>query len=139
MAAWTAAARRADMRSNLLAAVLLTLAIVSHHFTAMGAIEIIPDPTRVINASSLSPALLAIAIAGVATAVLTMSLAGALLDHRVREQNMRLAAAVAHMSQGLGVFDGSARLIPLNQAYLRMYGLSAELAKPGCSLHDLFH
>jgi methyl-accepting chemotaxis protein len=139
MAALTAAARRADMRSKLLAAVLLTLAIVSHHFTAMGAIEIVPDPTRVIDASSLSPSLLAIAIAGVATAVLTMSLAGALLDHRVREQNMRLAAAVDHMSQGLGMFDASARLILVNQAYLRMYGLSAELAKPGCSLHDLFH
>ena len=29
--------------------VLLTLAIVSHHFTAMGAVEIVPDPTRMIT------------------------------------------------------------------------------------------
>jgi methyl-accepting chemotaxis protein len=138
MVALMVAARRADMRSRLLAAVLLTLAIVSHHFTAMGAIEIIPDPSRVINASSLSPSLLALAIAGAATAVLSMSLAGAFLDRRVREQNMRLAAAVDHMSQGLGMFDASGRLILVNQAYLRMYGLSAAYAKPGCSLHDLF-
>jgi methyl-accepting chemotaxis protein len=138
MAALTVAARRADRRSRLLAAALLTLAIVSHHFTAMGAIEIIPDPTRVIDTSSLSPSLLAIAIAGVATAVLSLSLAGALLGHRVREQNLRLAAAVDHMSQGLGMFDASARLILVNQAYLSMYGLSAADAKPGCSLHDLF-
>jgi hypothetical protein len=32
-----------------LAALLLTLAIVSHHFTAMGAVEIVPDPTRDIS------------------------------------------------------------------------------------------
>ena len=36
-----------------LAALLLTLAIVSHHFTAMGAVEIVPDPTRVIAGSGV--------------------------------------------------------------------------------------
>jgi methyl-accepting chemotaxis protein len=138
MAALTVAARRADRQSKLLAAILLTLAIVSHHFTAMGAIEIVPDPTRVVDASSLSPSLLAIAIACVATLVLSMSLVSAFVDHRVREQNLRLTAAVDHMSQGLGMFDASGRLILVNQAYLGMYGLSAEHAKPGCSLRDLF-
>ena len=136
--ALTTAARRSGLRSRLLAAVLLTLAIVAHHFTAMGAIAIVPDPARAIDASSLSPALLAIAIAAVAAAVLSMSLAGAFLDHRVRAQNMRLAAAVDHMSQGLGMFDASGRLILVNRAYLKMYGLSSEHAKPGCSLRDLF-
>ena len=138
IAAMTVAARRADRRSRLLAAVLLTLAIVSHHFTAMGAIEIVPDPTRVVDASSLSPSLLAIAIASVATLVLSMSLVGAFVDHRVRAQNLRLAAAVDHMSQGLGMFDASGRLILVNQAYLTMYGLSGVDAKPGCTLRDLF-
>jgi methyl-accepting chemotaxis protein len=138
IAALSIAARRADTQARLLAAVLLTLAIVSHHFTAMGAIEIVPDPTRVIDASSLSPTLLAISIAAVAAAILSLSLAGAFLDHRVSEQNLRLKAAVDHMSQGLAMFDASARLILVNQAYLRMYGLSAERAKPGCSLRDLF-
>jgi methyl-accepting chemotaxis protein len=132
------AARGADRRSRLLAAVLLTLAIVSHHFIAMGAVEIVPDPTRVIDASLLSPSLLAIAIACIATLILSMSLVGAFVDHRLRQQNLRLAAAVDHMSQGLGMFDASACLILVNQAYLKMYGLSAEHAKPGCSLRDLF-
>jgi methyl-accepting chemotaxis protein len=111
---------------------------VSHHFIAMGAVQIVPDPTRVIDASSLSPSLLAIAIACIATLILSMSLVGAFVDHRLRQQNLRLAAAVDHMSQGLGMFDASARLILVNQAYLRMYGLSAEHAKPGCTLRDLF-
>jgi NO-binding membrane sensor protein with MHYT domain/methyl-accepting chemotaxis protein len=138
MAALTVAARNADRRSRVAAAVLLTLAIVSHHFIAMGAIEIAPDPTRVIDASSLSPSLLAIAIAGLATAVLSLSLAGAFLDHRVGVQNLRLAAAIDHMSQGLAMFDASARLILVNHAYLKMYGLTDAHAKPGCSLRDMF-
>jgi methyl-accepting chemotaxis protein len=138
IAALTVAARRADRRSRLIAAVLLTLAIVSHHFTAMGAVEVVPDPTRVIGASSLPPSILAVAIACVATLVLSMSLIGGFLDHRVRLQNLRLAAAVDNMSQGLGMFDASARLILVNQAYLSMYGLSEADAKPGCTLHDLF-
>ncbi|HEY6257517.1 MAG TPA: MHYT domain-containing protein [Xanthobacteraceae bacterium] len=137
-AALVVAARGADLRSKLVAAVLLTLAIVSHHFTAMGAVDIVPDPTRVVGTSSLPPSLLAITIAAVATAVLSMSLIGAFVDQRMRDQNLRLAAAVDHMSQGLGMFDASGRLILVNQAYLSMYGLSAQDAKPGCSLHELF-
>jgi methyl-accepting chemotaxis protein len=137
IAALTVATRYDDRRSRLLAAVLLTLAIVSHHFIAMGAVEIVPDPTRVVGASSLPPSLLAVAIASVAALVLSMSLIGGFLDHRVRLQNVRLAAAVNNMSQGLGMFDTSGRLILVNQAYLAMYGLSAADAKPGCTLHDL--
>jgi NO-binding membrane sensor protein with MHYT domain len=55
IAALTVAVQRTGPRATLLAAFLLTLAIVSHHFTAMGAVEIVPDPTRVITALSLSP------------------------------------------------------------------------------------
>ena len=139
IAALTIAARSAATSARLLAALMLTLAIVAHHFTAMGAIEIIPDPTLAVDASSLPPGLLAIAIAGVAAALLSMSLAAAVMDGRLRLQNVRLGAAVDHMSQGLGMFDASGRLILVNQAYLGMYGLSAADAKPGCSLRDLFH
>ena len=57
MCALAAAVRWKGPRSVFAAAVLLTLAIVSHHFTAMGAVEIEPDPTRVRNALSLSPSL----------------------------------------------------------------------------------
>jgi diguanylate cyclase (GGDEF)-like protein len=75
----------------LTAGVLLTLAIVSHHFTAMGAVEIVPDPGRVVNALSLSPAWMAIGIASAAVAVLAMSLAGAFVDKRTAER-------IAHMA-----------------------------------------
>src|SRR5207244_1526192 len=85
------AVRRDDMRATLAAALLLTLSIVSHHFTAMGAVEIIPDPTRVIAALSLSPTALAVAIAGVAVAVLGMSLVGAVADNRLTAETRQFA------------------------------------------------
>jgi methyl-accepting chemotaxis protein len=137
MAALTIAGRHTGRKWTLVAAVLLTLAIISHHFTAMGAVEIVPDPTRVINAFSLSPGLLAVAIAGVATAVLSTSLAGAFIDRRLHEQNARLASALDNMTQGLCMFDGDTRLTVCNARYLEMYGLTAEYAYPGCYLRDL--
>src|SRR5262249_14011338 len=101
MGALAVAIRRDESGATLLAAVLLTLAIVSHHFTAMGAVEIVPDPTRVVDTFSLSPTALALAIAGVAVAVLCMSLAGAFADRRLREKDAQLATALNNMAQGL--------------------------------------
>src|SRR5262249_44799901 len=123
MAALATATRRDNLRTTLLSALLLTLAIVSHHFTAMGAVEIVPDPARIIDAFAMSPPALAIAIAGAAVTVLGMSLIGAVSDRRlaartsefdrdkrelieqseamVREQHARLDTAINNMSQGL--------------------------------------
>jgi diguanylate cyclase (GGDEF)-like protein len=158
-AALTVAARSEANRATYLAATLLTLAIVSHHFTAMGAVDITPDPARSISALSMSPTALAMAIAGAAVAVLGMCLIGAgsdrrlslrtqqyaqakqelvaQSDERIREQNIRLDAALNNMSQGLLMFDSDARLVVCNVRYLEMYGLSSEVAKPGCSLSEL--
>src|SRR3984893_8210094 len=83
MAALAMAVRREDMRGTVAAALLLTLAIVSHHFTAMGAVEMIPDQTRMIAPYSLSPTALAIAVAAAAVTVLGMSLIGAIADRRL--------------------------------------------------------
>jgi PAS domain-containing protein len=80
---------------------------------------------------------LAIAIANAAVAVLGMSLAVAFADHRFHEQSRRLAVAVNNMSQGLVMFDTAERLVVCNERYLRMYNLSPEIVKPGCSLRDV--
>jgi PAS domain S-box-containing protein len=137
IAALMVAARGTTRVWTLLAATLLTLAIVSHHFTAMGAVEIIPDPTLVVTAFSLSPTSLATGIAGIATAVLTVSLAGAFVDERLREQSRLVTTAINNMSQGLAMFDASARLVLVNDRYREIYGLSEEQARPGRTLREL--
>src|SRR5438874_3928467 len=137
MGALAVAVRRDDMRATVAAALLLTLAIVSHHFTAMGAVEILPDPTRVIDAFSLSPTALALAIASAAVAVLGMSLAGAFADRRLRQKDAQLTTALNNMAQGLLMFDPQKRLILYNSRYVDMYGLSPHVVKPGCTIKDL--
>jgi diguanylate cyclase (GGDEF)-like protein/PAS domain S-box-containing protein len=58
-------------------------------------------------------------------------------EREVTEQATRLATALSNMSQGLIMFDQSARIVFLNGQYLKMYGLSADVVKPGLSFHEL--
>ncbi|MDA9400015.1 bifunctional diguanylate cyclase/phosphodiesterase [Bradyrhizobium sp. CCBAU 45389] len=152
-------------RGTLAAAVLLTLAIVSHHFTAMGAVQITPDPTLATDSLSLSPAFLALAIAGVALSVLGMSLIGVVADRRMasrtarfeeiisqlsvarqqledsqqelQDQTLRLDTAINHMVEGLCMFDADKRLVVCNERYARLYQLPPELLRTGTSHTDI--
>src|SRR6266481_5187471 len=54
-------------------AVLLTLAICSHHFTAMGAVSIIPDPTIEVSQSALPAAWLAVGVAIASFAIIGLA------------------------------------------------------------------
>jgi diguanylate cyclase (GGDEF)-like protein len=56
---------------------------------------------------------------------------------RLTLEKQRLDTAVDNMTQGLTLFDQSARLIVCNQRYLEMYRLSPDIVKPGCSFRDL--
>jgi len=49
----------------------------------------------------------------------------------------RLDAAVNNMSQGLVMFDSSARLVVCNKRYLEMFGLSPGKVKPGCTIKEV--
>jgi diguanylate cyclase (GGDEF)-like protein/PAS domain S-box-containing protein len=136
MLAVTVAARRADMRGTIYSGGLLTLAIVSLHFTAMGALEIIPDATRGVAGFNLPPVALALGITNVALMVLGSSIAGAFVAH-IRDRDRRLAMAVNNVSQGVVMFDPQERMVVCNDRYMEMYGLSPEIVHPGCALTDL--
>ena len=56
---------------------------------------------------------------------------------RLRSRHAQLVTALDNMSQGLCMFDASARLVVGNKRYLELYGLSPERARPGCTLRDL--
>lgn len=164
-AALATAIRFGGRWGSLVAALFLTLAIVSHHFTAMSAVELVPDPTRGPDTGSLSPGLLALAIAGVALSVLGMSLIGVLADRRLanrtrkfeeiidqlsqaqrqvegsqrelREQKFRLDTAINNMGDGLCMFDAEKRLVICNDRYARMYRLPPELLRAGTPHHEI--
>jgi hypothetical protein len=51
--------------------------------------------------------------------------------------DVRLAAALDVIPQGFCVFDDHERLLVCNRPYVAMYGLSPEIARPGCDLATL--
>ncbi|MDQ2954876.1 MAG: EAL domain-containing protein, partial [Pseudomonadota bacterium] len=53
------------------------------------------------------------------------------VGQRLREQNIRLDAALNNMSQGLCMFDAQKRLVVCNDRYAKMYWLPPELLKVG--------
>src|ERR1700730_16676785 len=110
MAALAVAVRWHGPRALLASALLLTLALVSHHFTAMGAVEIVPDPARAFTGLSLSPNSLAVAVASVAVAILGMSLISALAGRRLDDKGRLLEIALNNMTQGVVMFDTAGRL-----------------------------
>jgi len=58
-------------------------------------------------------------------------------EEELRTQNLRFEAALSNMTQGLLLYDSSGRLVICNQRYMEMYGLSADVVKPGLSFRDL--
>ena len=74
------------------------------------------------------------ALAGLSAAGLFFAVA---FYRRLRTKNIRLFTAINNMSQGLNMFDAQGRIVLLNQRYLDMYKLSADVVKPGCSLREL--
>jgi diguanylate cyclase (GGDEF)-like protein len=128
-------------RRSSVAATLLAAAILSLHFTAMAGMTVVPDPTRDVNAASLSPTSLSLVIAGFAGLILCLCLVGSLTDRhskeKLRQQKILLDAALENMSQGLCMFDAEGCATLFNERYTRMVGPSAALSK-GQSLLDLF-
>ena len=56
----------------------------------------------------------------------------------LRLQNIKLDAALRHMSQGLAMFDRDLKLVFCNEQYADLYGLPPDLMKPGIALQQIF-
>jgi diguanylate cyclase (GGDEF)-like protein/PAS domain S-box-containing protein len=52
-------------------------------------------------------------------------------------ENRYLRETLNNMIQGVLMFDGDRRIVVCNRRYVQMYGLSADVVGPGCSLRDL--
>ncbi|MBR1297487.1 EAL domain-containing protein [Bradyrhizobium sp. AUGA SZCCT0042] len=58
-------------------------------------------------------------------------------QYKLWEKTQHLDTAINNMTQGLLLFDASARLVVCNQQYIDMFGMSPDVARPGCHLRDL--
>ena len=58
-------------------------------------------------------------------------------DERLAAERRQLSLAVNNIPQGLVLYDASARIIICNEPYRQMFGLSPDVAKPGCTMQRL--
>ena len=88
-----------------------------------------------------SPETMALTVAVAAIAVLGMGIVAGVGDRRAKirlhHRNLLLDAALNNMSQGVNMFGADGCLLLANERYLRMYGLSGDVVKPGCGIRDL--
>jgi diguanylate cyclase (GGDEF)-like protein len=58
-------------------------------------------------------------------------------QRKLSEKRFHLDTAINNMTQALLLFDASGRMVICNQRYIDMFGVSPDVAKPGCHLRDL--
>jgi diguanylate cyclase (GGDEF)-like protein/PAS domain S-box-containing protein len=129
-----AAALPIGLRGNSLkwrigGALLLTLAICSHHFTAMGAVSIIPDGSIDVPASAVPAGWLAVGVALGSLTIILLAGAGLALDireqrHAERETDRMRALANAAV-EGLVICDEET-IVAVNNSFAAMVGIAAE-------------
>ncbi|CCD90557.1 putative Histidine kinase [Bradyrhizobium sp. ORS 375] len=135
------AMRSESLLSSAGAAGLLTLAIVSHHFIAMGAIDLLERPDPAPTGLLLSTVTLAVSISAMTAVLVIGGLIVAMFDrrsgHRMSIRNMQLDVALNNMDHGLCMFGPDGRLQLCNESYLRMFRLSPEQVRPGMVVEQL--
>jgi diguanylate cyclase (GGDEF)-like protein/PAS domain S-box-containing protein len=135
-------ARAADKSSTVvLAAALLALAIVSHHFVAMAAIGLIGQTAPAQPIPLISPVGLSLAIAAFVAVLVVAGLVGEISDRRIRrrinERNIQIDTALNNMSQGLCMFGPDGRLQLWNERYATMYHIPPDQIRLGMTVDDL--
>jgi diguanylate cyclase (GGDEF)-like protein len=134
----------AGSRAIVTAGLLLALAICVLHFTAMGAVTVVPDPTVEFHESGMNRGHLALTITAVTFIVLICVFSAANVQRAnlryeaaLSEQNALLEAAMRYLPVGLSMFDRDQRLIMCNPAYRKLYGLSEDLTRAGAHYSDI--
>jgi diguanylate cyclase len=114
--------------STFCGALLMTAAICGLHFTAMGAVSIIPDPTVELSRSSLPVGWLAAAVAIATFIIILLALAGVAVDMRDRRRSELEAERMRGLAnaaiEGLLVCKGKT-VVTVNDNFANLVGSSA--------------
>jgi diguanylate cyclase (GGDEF)-like protein/PAS domain S-box-containing protein len=132
--------RGGSLKWKIFGALLLTVAICSHHFTAMAAAAIIPDPTIEVSAAALPAGWLAIAVAFASFIIIVLALSGVALELRDRRhaelETDRMRGLANAAVEGLLVCDGH-EIITVNDSFAALIGAPADKLV-GTRLHQYF-
>lgn len=138
--ALTAALNSNTFRWKAIGAVLLTSAICSLHFTAMGAAIVIPDPRIVVPASALPGNWLAVGIAIVSVGIVVLAAAGLIVDVRDRRaaaEASRLRELTEAAVEGLVIHQDGA-IVTANESFVSLARAGSTAALVGMPVADFF-
>ncbi|HMH74282.1 MAG TPA: EAL domain-containing protein [Bradyrhizobium sp.] len=121
--------RDGSIKWKICGALLLTVAICSHHFTAMGAVSIMPDPAIEVSKSALPASWLAIAVALASFGIILLAFAGVALDIRDRRRSEMEADRMRGLAnaavEGLLVCQGEI-IVTVNNSFAALTGSNIE-------------
>ncbi|RVD43492.1 GGDEF and EAL domain-containing protein [Mesorhizobium sp. M4B.F.Ca.ET.215.01.1.1] len=119
--------RRPSTLGTIGAAVLLTLAICTLHFIAMGAVSIYPDSSIAISQYTIEPMSQAFAAAAASLVILVLSAAALWIDLRFRRHQAeaeRMHGLANAAVEGLIVCDGT-RIVSANDSIAALSGIAS--------------
>ncbi len=95
-------------------------------------------PATILAAAETAPVALLAAITSVVLGFAACGVVALFLLPRLARRYRQVVTAIDNMSQGLGMFDASRRLILVNDQYRQMYNLLPHMAQPGSTLRQMF-
>jgi diguanylate cyclase (GGDEF)-like protein/PAS domain S-box-containing protein len=120
--------RRGSFKWKICGALLLTLAICGLHFTAMGAVAVLPDGTIDVSPSAVPSGWLAIAVALASLAILLLASAGLTVDIRDRRhaerETDRMRGFANAAFEGLIVCNQDT-IVAVNNSFVTLVGRTA--------------
>jgi diguanylate cyclase (GGDEF)-like protein/PAS domain S-box-containing protein len=112
-------------RAIAAAAGLLTLAICSMHFTAMGAASVVPDPTIIVQSPNRT--VMALIIAGITSLAMLAGLASAVIDSKAaQDRNEAMRELVDAANEGI-VIASDGVIVNVNRRISELTGQPADM------------
>lgn len=135
---------RTGLSAILIAGGLMTLAICTLHFTAMGAATVVPDPTIAFLADGLNRPYMALAVVAVTFIVLMSGITAGLIqrandrcESTLRQQNSLFESVLRYLPLGLSMYDRNHRLVICNPAYRELYKLPEKSTRCGTKFSEI--
>ena len=121
--------RSTDMKQRLVAALLLTIAVCSHHFTAMGAITIEQTIAATAPVGDLPKGWLVVAIVASMVVVLLLALIGGTFDRMLASRELREARRLSALANA--AFEGivicrDGQIVDANESFCKLVGAAID-------------